>query len=130
MSEQFEIKDTRLIQSKSLCNFAAQLGYWFSVDGYFMKEDEFGERNSDKNIISFRTMVDLHNNGNLDNHGQVYERMGFDLYSFEKAKGSKIVDQVFLTMNKKTGYIHVHKHLVKFTKPFYEQLFLERTSER
>ena len=123
MSEQFEIKNTKGLQLKSLAEFMKSLGY-FMTPSYAFEFDSYYRNPTDKNIISFRTAVILHNEGNQDNHRKVYERFGFDLYSWERAKGSKIVDQVFLTMNKKTGYIHVHKHLVKFTKPFYEQLFL------
>lgn len=121
MSEQFEIKNTKSLQLKSLQEFAKALGYTFDKS-FFWGLYTYGQ--SDKNTISFRTMVTLHNEENLDNHGQVYERFGFSLYDWERAKGGKIVEQVFLTLNKKTGYVYCHKHLVKFTRPFYERIFL------
>lgn len=125
MNEQFELKDTKGVQLRSLIEFAKQLGFWLTPFGYF--EDNLFtdfETYSDKNRVSFKTMVDLHNNLNYDNHGKVYERFGFDLYRWERAKGCKIVERVSLIMNKKTKYIHCNKHLVKFVKPFYEQMFL------
>lgn len=126
MENNFEIKDTTTIQCKSLANFADQLGYWFHIDGYFVSEASYEWcQYSDKNIISYKTMVMLHNEGNLDNHGKVYERFGFDLYTWEKAKGAKIVHHVNLTANKKKKSIHCHKHLVKFVKPYYKEMFLK-----
>ena len=80
---------------------------------------------SDKNTISYKTMVMLHNAGNLDNHGKVYERFGFDLYTRERAKAAKIVERVSLIMNKKKKTIFCNKHLVKFVKPYYEEMFLK-----
>lgn len=126
MEEQFEIKGTKDLQLCSLQEFAYMLGYALNCAGYF--EDhlfaDYGS-NTDKNRISFRTMVMLHNEGNIDNHGKVYQRFGFDLYSWERAKSAKIVDHVSLMMNKKNKSIHCNKHLVKFVKPFYEQIFLK-----
>lgn len=126
MENNFEIKDTTTLQCKSLANFADQLGYWFHVDGYFVSEASYEWcQYSDKNIISYKTMVMLHNEGNLDNHGKVYERFGFDLYTWEKAKGAKIVECVSLIMNKKKKTICCNKYLVKFVKPYYEEMFLK-----
>lgn len=124
-TKDFVIEDTKSLQLKSLREFAAQLGYFMHPSGYFCASWT-QHYPCDKNIISFHTMVSLHNDGNWDNHGKVYKRMGFDLFTWEKAKGSKIVHRVSLIANKKKKTIFVNKHLVWFTRPFYEDMFLNK----
>lgn len=127
METNFEIKDTKSLQIKSVNEFAGGLGYFLSRNGFFMTLPEVSGawEYCDKNIISFKTMVMLHNHENYDNHGREYERFGFDLHKWNKAKSAKIVQNVNLTANKKKKSIHCHKHLVKFVKPYYEQMFLK-----
>lgn len=127
MDNNFEMKDTKHLQLKSLYGFAEQLGYWYNLLGGNFDNDEYVLRGiaSDKNTISFKTMVMLHNQENYDNHGKEYERFGFSLYDWNKAKAAKIVQHVNLTVNKKKKTIHCHKHLVKFVKPYYEEMFLK-----
>jgi hypothetical protein len=122
----FEVKDTKDLQLCSLQEFASVLGYWLTPFGYF-EDNLFTDFDcgSEKNRLSFKTMVMLHNQENCDNHGREYERFGFDLYTWNKAKSAKIVHHVNLTANKKNKTVHCHKHLVKFVKPYYEQMFLK-----
>lgn len=124
MEDRFEIKDTKQLQLKSLSGFMDPLGYYMTCDCNFRNQYYFRKPN-DKQYISFKSAVMLHNQMNYDNHGKEYERFGFDLYTWNKAKASKIVQHVNLTLNKKTKTIHCHQHLVKFIKPYYEQMFLD-----
>lgn len=121
MDNNSEIKDTESLQVKSLIAFAEQLDYWINFSCTFVSK----KWSTDKPIISFKTMVMLHNQENYDNHGQEYERFGFSLYDWNKAKAAKIVQHVNLTANKKKKTIYCHKHLVKFVKPYYEEMFLK-----
>ena len=126
MSEEFEIKNTKQLQLKSLKLFANELDYWYNdFCGNFVKHHDFhNPEPTDKLIISFQTMVSLHNKMNHDNHGKEYERLGFNFYLWNKAKASKIVRHVNLTMNKRTKYLYCHKNMVQFVHTAYEDMFL------
>lgn len=123
MDNNFEIKDTKHLQVQSLGEFMNQLGYYMTLDCHFQWDHYY--KSSDKQIISFKTAVMLHNQENYDNHGKEYERFGFSLYDWNKAKAAKIVQHINLTANKKKKSIYCHKHLVKFVKPYYEEMFLK-----
>lgn len=115
------IKDTKELQLDSLQSFADVLGYsycWFR--GAFFNYKDF---TTDKETVSFRSMVDLHNKGNIDNHGQPFPKWGWDVYMWNKAKAASICT-VHLQLNKKTKYVSCQKHLVKFIHKEYEHLFL------
>jgi len=124
MDNNSEIKDTKHLQVQSLSEFMKQFGYYMTCDCNF-RSNYYFRKPTDKQYISFKSAVMLHNKGNIDNHGREYERFGFSLYDWNKAKAAKIVHHVNLTANKKKKSIHYHKHLIKFVKPYYEEMFLK-----
>lgn len=116
-----EIKDTKELQMKSLKAFADALGYNYC--GFRAVFINYKHYTTGKRFINFRSMTDLHNKSNHDNHGREYDRWGFDIYTWNKAKAARICT-VHLQLNCRTKYIGCQKHLVHFYNPLYEQLFL------
>lgn len=130
-NEEFVAQDTKYLQIRSVCAFMEVFGYKLMFNGKFYHEAFFNMYKVKPtfkgcNNISFNTAVKLHNGSYTDWHGDKF-RAPFetDKYTFNKARTAKIVQQVFL-QGTKHGQVVCHKHLVKFTDPSYQYMFLEQ----
>lgn len=129
-----EIIDTSDLQLFSLKTFMSALGYEWAKDieslfssifdrNYYFTSYHY--KNKARAMISFETAVNLYNNCHADNHGgwAFNPPFDFDRYSLKKAQAVKVVQQVKLQLNKKTGHISTQSHLVTFVDPVYYDMF-------
>lgn len=128
LAEEFIPQDTKHLQIQSVCAFMEVFNYHILPYGTFVTQGLSGWKNpafKGCKIISFNTAVRLHNFESIDWHGDNFsEPFSTDKYTFNKARASKIVDKAFLQATR-YGSILCHKHLVKFTDPAYQYIFLE-----
>lgn len=117
-----EMIDSTKLQLKSLTEFAKGLGYdfYYPTAKSFFSNDSYG--NKGKEVISFNTMVKLHNNHYQDWHGgnRFKKPFNFSTYKIRKARAGKIVHTCNLQMNKRTGYIKASSSIVSFVHQEYE----------
>lgn len=114
-----ELIDTHKLQLQSLIEFASGLGYEYSrhpVKKYFYSRLP---ENKDKEILSFNTMVQMHNN-NYD-----LWALAFDKHKLIKATFSKITERCKLQYCKKAKVIKCQNNQVQFVDWEYEELFLK-----
>lgn len=116
-----EMIDTTNLQLKSLTAFAEGLGYYYHkvTSKYFSSTDH---DNKGRSIISFQTMVKIHNGWYSDNRHTNYMRypFNFSTYKIRKAQAAKIVKVVNLQVNKKTKYVRASSNIVSFSHQEYE----------
>lgn len=128
----FVEQKTKYLQIRSVCAFMEVFNYYLGVDGKFYNNTTYKEKPIFQGCetVSFQTAVTLHNR-----NWRIREIIGvdegvfkIDPYTMNKAQAAKIVQQVFL-QGTKHGGVKCHKHLVKFTDPAYQYMFLEVQSE-
>lgn len=122
-NEEVEVKPTYKLQMKSLESFAEAIGYELDVNCTFILWGHCqGYENTDKNVVSFGTMVKWHNTNFHIGQGifcpskTMKEKsylLGLPLLSMEKAVESKLVRQVHLQLKKGKK----HRLAEKSTKP-------------
>ena len=110
VNEEVKVKPTYKLQMKSLESFAEALGYELDVNCTFILwVNHLGYENTDKNVVSFGTMVKWHNtnfhigNGRFSHPKTMKEKsylLGLPLLGMEKAVESKLVKQVHLQLKK------------------------------
>jgi S1-C subfamily serine protease len=128
-----EIIDSTRLQIFSLRAFMQALDYQWAADTALFDEplyfESYAHKNKARKKISFQTAVNLYNNAHADNHGgwAFNPPFDFDKYSLKKAQAAKVVQQVKLILNKKTGYIKTQNHIVKFVDPIYYEMFKDST---
>lgn len=115
-----EMIDTTNVQLKSLISFADGLGYHYhKVSSKYFSSDDYDNKN--RVIISFQTMVKLHNNYYHDWHENYFKwPFTFSTYKIRKAKAAKIVKICNLQVNKKTKYVRASSNIVSFSHQEYE----------
>lgn len=126
-------KDTFGIQLTSLDAFADALGYKRNLRGQYEsdKEDNVGTP-----IVSFNTMVKLHNSQwyyDIDKKVYVPEPyfwrakkyvFKLDPYKYRKSDSRRIVNKVKIQADR-FGILAVQSHVVEFVAEFYYEYFLE-----
>lgn len=129
-----EIIDTSDLQLFSLKAFMRALNYEWAKDNESLFSSIFENKcyfyswkytNKGRAHISFESAVKLYNNCHADNHGgwAFNPPFDFDHYCLKKAQASKLVKQVKLQLNKKTGHISTQSHIVTFVDPVYYDMF-------
>lgn len=118
-----EMVDTTKLQLKSLTEFAKGLGYdfFYPQSKSFFSNDYYG--NKGKEVVSFHTMVKLHNNMYAYHQHKGYYKppFNFSTYKIRKANAGKIVSVCNLQMDKRTGYIRATSNIVTFEHQEYEK---------
>ena len=98
-NEEVKVKPTYKLQMKSLESFAESIGYELDVNCTFISLGNYlGYENTDKNVVSFKTMVHWHNTNFHIGKGVFCKTktmkeksylLGLPLLSMEKAVESK-----------------------------------------